>query len=183
MNNVRKVCLQQRLPKVTRNYSWNLTLLKSPGNLHLTLQLHYTFHSTIENFSACCNPWKPTVFPRLARWQLKVFEREKSARNRKKVEKTETGKASIALIHSKTEIDRNYFCFNLPLHLKTYPCWQALPYVYSLFFLVVRTNWQCFRKKKNIQRLNTFKHQREKNCNSPIDGSKLKRYCGTACRL
>ena len=28
---------------------------KSPGNLHLTLHLHYTFHSTIENFSACCN--------------------------------------------------------------------------------------------------------------------------------
>ena len=110
---------------LTWNYTWNLTLLKSPGNLHLTLQLHYTFHSTIENFSACCNPWKPTVFPRLARWQLKVFEREKSARNRKKAETTKTGKASIPLIHAKTEIDRNYFCFNLPLHLKTYPCWQA----------------------------------------------------------
>ena len=30
--------------------------LKFRGNLHLTLHSHYTFHSTIENFSACCNP-------------------------------------------------------------------------------------------------------------------------------
>ena len=30
--------------------------LKFLGNLHLTLHSHYTFHSTIENFSACCNP-------------------------------------------------------------------------------------------------------------------------------
>ena len=56
-NNVRtlKVCLQQRSSKVTWNYTWDLTLLKSPGNLHLTLHPHYTFHSTIVNFSACCN--------------------------------------------------------------------------------------------------------------------------------
>ena len=56
-NNVRtlKVCSQQRSSKVTWNYTWNLTLLKSPGNLHLTLHLHYTFYSTIKNFSACCN--------------------------------------------------------------------------------------------------------------------------------
>ena len=31
-------------------------LLKSPGNLTLHyVALHYTFHTTIENFSACCN--------------------------------------------------------------------------------------------------------------------------------
>ena len=30
--------------------------LKSPGNLTLHyMALHYTFHTTIENFSACCN--------------------------------------------------------------------------------------------------------------------------------
>jgi len=54
-----------------------------------------------------------------------VFAREKSAGNRKKAEKTETGKASIMLIHAQTEINRNYVCFNLPLRLKKYACWQA----------------------------------------------------------
>ena len=56
-NSVRtlKVCLQQRSSKVTWNYTWNQTLVTSPWNLHLTLHLHYTFHSTIENFSACYN--------------------------------------------------------------------------------------------------------------------------------
>ena len=54
-----------------------------------------------------------------------MFAREKSAGNRKKAEKTETGKASIELIHTQTEMDRNYVCFNLPLHLEKYACWQA----------------------------------------------------------
>ena len=40
--------------------SW-LMLLKSPGNLNLTLHLHYTFHSTIENFSACCNTSREVI--------------------------------------------------------------------------------------------------------------------------
>ena len=44
-----------RSSKVTWNYMWNITPLKSPGNLHLTLHLHYTFHSMIEDFSASCN--------------------------------------------------------------------------------------------------------------------------------
>ena len=38
-----------------QNKRFHWSLLKSPGNLHLTLHLHYTFHSTIDNFSACCN--------------------------------------------------------------------------------------------------------------------------------
>ena len=37
-----KVSLQQRSSKVTWNYTWNLTPLKSPGNLHLTL--HFSQH-------------------------------------------------------------------------------------------------------------------------------------------
>ena len=43
-NNVQtlKVCLQQRSSKVMWNYAWNLMLLKSPGNLHLTL--HFSQH-------------------------------------------------------------------------------------------------------------------------------------------
>ena len=49
------VCSQQRSSKVTWNYTWNLTLLNCPGNLHLTLHSHYTFHSMIKNFSACFN--------------------------------------------------------------------------------------------------------------------------------
>ena len=55
MSELWRFVLQQRSSKVTWNYTWNLTLLTSPGNLHLTLHLHYTFYSTIENFSACCN--------------------------------------------------------------------------------------------------------------------------------
>ena len=54
-----------------------------------------------------------------------MFAREKSAGNRKRADKTETGKTSMALIHAQTEIDRNYVCFNLPYHLKKYACWQA----------------------------------------------------------
>ena len=69
-----------------------------------------------------------------------MFAKEKSAGNRKKAEKTETGKASIGLIHAQAEINRNYVCFNLPLHLKYMLLGKRLPYVYSLFFLVVRTN-------------------------------------------
>ena len=47
----RFVCLQQRSSKVSWNYTWNLTALNPQG----IYTLHYTFHSTIENFSACCN--------------------------------------------------------------------------------------------------------------------------------
>ena len=36
-----------------QNTRFQWSVLKSPWNP--TLQLHYTFHSTIENFSACCN--------------------------------------------------------------------------------------------------------------------------------
>ena len=68
-----------------------------------------------------------------------MFAKEKSAGNRKKAEKTETGKASIGLIHAQAQIiNRNYVCFNLPLHLKYMLLGKRLPY--SLFFLVVRTN-------------------------------------------
>lgn len=70
-----------------------------------------------------------------------MFAKEKSAGNRKKAEKTETGKASIALIHAQTEMNRNYICFNVPLHLK------YMLYVYSLFFWVVRTNFFFFSRR------------------------------------
>ena len=86
-NNVRtlKVCLQQRSSKVTWNYTWYLTLLKSPRNLHVTLHLHYTFHNTIENFSARCKTScgiklaasQADGFARLARWQLVICNNTK----------------------------------------------------------------------------------------------------------
>ena len=48
-----------------------------------------------------------------------MFAKEKSAGNRKKAEKTETGKDSIGLIHAQEQINKNYVCFHLPLHLKS----------------------------------------------------------------
>ena len=64
-----------------------------------------------------------------------MFAREKSAGDRKNAEKTETGKASIELIHTQTEIHRNYVCFNLALHLKKYACWQATALRLLIVFL------------------------------------------------
>ena len=106
--------MKSNATKISRESTPYITLFTARSRIFLP--------AAIPRVALSWPPRKPTVFARLARWQLKVFERENSARNRKKAEKTETGKASIALIHAKTEIDRNYVCFNLPLHLKKYAC-------------------------------------------------------------
>ena len=42
-----------------QNTRFHWSLLKSPGNLTLHyVALHYTFHTAIENFSACCNTFR-----------------------------------------------------------------------------------------------------------------------------
>ena len=47
-----------------------LTPLKSPGNLHLTARLRIFLPATILWVALSWPPRKPTVFTRLARWQL-----------------------------------------------------------------------------------------------------------------
>ena len=50
----RHVSLSNDITHQNTRFHWSL--LKSPGNLILhCVHLHYTFHSTIENFSACYN--------------------------------------------------------------------------------------------------------------------------------
>ena len=65
----------KKLSKVTWNYTWTLTPLKSPGNLHLTL--HFSRHdrefllpAAMICVSLSWPPRKSAVFARLARWQL-----------------------------------------------------------------------------------------------------------------
>ena len=55
-----------------QNTSFHWSLLKSPGNLTLHyVALHYTFHTTIENFSACCNTSRGIKLAASQAWRLR----------------------------------------------------------------------------------------------------------------